>query len=68
MLYGNAFDGYDTKSLATAMNRLAMGHAFLLSLPGPKMMYQWGELGYDVSIFSCGDGTYTEGCKLDEKA
>ena len=67
MLYGNAFDGYDTKSLGTAMERLAMGHAFLLSLPGPKMMYQWGEFGYDVSIFSCGDGTYEEGCKLDEK-
>ena len=67
MLYGNAFDGYDTKSLATSMDRLAMGHAFLLSIPGPKMMYQWGELGYDVSLFSCGDGTYTEECKLDEK-
>ena len=67
MLYGNAFDGYDTKALGTAMERLAMAHAFLLALPGPKMMYQWGEFGYDVSIYDCGNGTYADGCKLDEK-
>jgi len=67
LLYGNAFSGYDTKQLGTAMDRMAMSHAFLLSLPGPKMMYQWGEFGYDVSIYDCGNGTYEEGCKLDEK-
>lgn len=67
LLYGNASGAYDTKDFATAMDRLAMAHAFLMALPGPKMIYQWGELGYNVSIFSCGDGTYAEGCKLDEK-
>ncbi|MBL6645948.1 MAG: hypothetical protein ISP55_05810 [Flavobacteriales bacterium] len=67
LLYGNAFGGYDAKLLGTAMDRLAMGHAFLMAMPGPKMMYQWGEFGYDVSIFDCGNGTYTESCKLDEK-
>lgn len=67
MLFGNAYNGYDTKQLGTAMDRLAMAHAFLLTLPGPKMMYQWGEFGYDVSIYSCGNGTYSEECKLDEK-
>lgn len=67
MLYGNASGSYDTKVLGTAMDRLAMAHAFLLALPGPKMMYQWGEFGYDVSIFDCLNGTFTESCKLDEK-
>lgn len=67
LLYGNETPDYDVKDLETGMERLAMMHAFLLTLPGPKMMYQWGEFGYDVSIFSCGDGTYQESCKLDEK-
>ena len=67
LLYGNASGGYDTKSLGTAMDRLAMAHAFLFTLPGPKMMYQWGEFGYDVSIYDCLNGTFAEGCKLDEK-
>ena len=67
LLYGNSQGSYDTKSLATAMDRLAMTHAFLFALPGPKMMYQWGEFGYDVSIYDCLNGNYEEGCKLDEK-
>ena len=65
--YGNAFNGYDAKEEATAMDRLAMAHAFLLAIPGPKMMWQWGELGYQISIFDCLNGTFAEGCKLDEK-
>ena len=67
LLYGNASGGYDTKALSTAMDRLAMAHAFLFTLPGPKMMYQWGEFGYDVSIYDCLNGNFAEGCKLDEK-
>ena len=62
LLYGNASGGYDTKALGTAMDRLAMAHAFLFTLPGPKMMYQWGEFGYDVSIYDCLNGTFAEGC------
>jgi hypothetical protein len=31
------------------------------------MMYQWGEFGYDVSIFDCLNGNFAESCKLDEK-
>ena len=27
-----------------------MAAAFLFSIPGPKMIWQFGELGYDVSI------------------
>ena len=27
-----------------------MGAAFLFSIPGPKMIWQFGELGYDISI------------------
>ena len=65
--YGNAFAGYDAKEESTAMDRLAMAHAFLLAIPGPKMMWQWGELGYQISIFDCLNGAFSEECKLDEK-
>ena len=65
--FGNASGGYDTKQEATGMDRLAMAHAFLLAIPGPKMIWQWGELGYDISIFDCLNGTFEEQCKLDEK-
>ena len=65
--FGNAAGDYDTKEEAVAMERLAMTHAFLLAVPGPKMIWQWGELGYDTSIFDCLNGTFAEGCKLDEK-
>ena len=65
--YGNALGDYDTKQEATAMDRLEMMHAFLLAIPGPKMMWNWGELGYQISIFDCLNGTFEEGCKLNEK-
>ena len=65
--YGNAFNDYDATEEATAMDRLAMAHAFLLTIPGPKMMWQWGELGYEISIFDCLNGTFAEDCKLNEK-
>ncbi|WP_020403892.1 alpha-amylase family glycosyl hydrolase [Gracilimonas tropica] len=48
--YGNSVGGYDTKNEETALNRMKLAHAFLLAVPGPKMIWQFGELGYDVSI------------------
>ena len=45
--YGN----YDFKTnLATRMDQLEVNAAFLLTVPGPKMVWQFGEMGYDVSI------------------
>ncbi|KAA9339378.1 T9SS type A sorting domain-containing protein [Hymenobacter busanensis] len=46
----NAATGYDTKKLHTALQRVALNNVFLLGVPGPKMLWQFGELGYDVSI------------------
>ena len=65
--YGNASGNYDIKQEPTAMDRLEMTHAFLLAIPGPKMIWQWGELGYQTSIFDCLDGTFSTDCKLGEK-
>ncbi|MBL7966183.1 MAG: T9SS type A sorting domain-containing protein [Prolixibacteraceae bacterium] len=48
--YGNSFGDYNTKLLATALDRSELATAFFLSLAGPKMIWQFGELGYDISI------------------
>ncbi|MCX2573155.1 alpha-amylase family glycosyl hydrolase [Pedobacter sandarakinus] len=49
--YGNASGSYVIKgNLATSLKREELIAAFLFSIPGPKMIWQFGELGYDVSI------------------
>ncbi|MFT3903251.1 MAG: alpha-amylase family glycosyl hydrolase [Niabella sp.] len=48
--YGNSNGSYNIKSLATALKRQEMCAAFLFAIPGPKMLWQFGELGYDISI------------------
>ena len=40
----------DEDSFTVAARRSCAAAAFLLSVPGPKMIWQFGELGYDVSI------------------
>jgi 1,4-alpha-glucan branching enzyme len=41
---------YDTRDPETALDRMELAAVFFLTLPGPKMLWQFGELGYDVSI------------------
>jgi len=48
--YGNVSGSYSVKDLATGLKRDEMGAAFMFSSPGPKMLWQFGERGYDVSI------------------
>jgi hypothetical protein len=48
--YGNSASGYNTKVLSTSLPRVAAYHALLIPLKGPKMLWQGGELGYEVSI------------------
>ncbi|MCJ8164259.1 alpha-amylase family glycosyl hydrolase [Pontibacter sp. E15-1] len=47
---GRSSAGYDTRNLTTALNRAKLAAAFGLTVPGPKLLWQFGELGYDVSI------------------
>ncbi len=37
-------------SLSLRMKRAGLNAAFFLTVPGPKMIWQFGEMGYDVSI------------------
>ncbi|SKC10896.1 1,4-alpha-glucan branching enzyme [Sphingobacterium nematocida] len=48
--YGNAAGSYSIKNLNTAIDRNIMLASFFMLSPGPKMIWQFGELGYDVSI------------------
>ncbi|MFN5704826.1 MAG: alpha-amylase family glycosyl hydrolase [bacterium] len=48
--FGNSLGSYNTKDLNTALKRLEAAMCFLIPLRGPKMIWQFGELGYDYSI------------------
>ncbi|MDR3365733.1 MAG: alpha-amylase, partial [Prevotellaceae bacterium] len=48
--YGKTVTGYDAKDLATALKRTEAAAVMLLSIPGPKMIWQLGELGYDFPL------------------
>ncbi len=66
--YGNSSGAYNIKDTATGLNRNAMAAAFWALIPGPKMLWQFGELGYDYSINTCADGvTINNNCRLDPK-
>ena len=48
--WGNSNGGYSIKNKDVYMRRAALDAAFFLTVPGPKMIWQFGELGYDYSI------------------
>jgi 1,4-alpha-glucan branching enzyme len=50
--YGNSngSGSYDITELNTALNRIKLSSAFFFTVPGPKMFWQFGELGYEVDI------------------
>ncbi len=52
--WGNGSASYQIKDTATALSRMAMNAVFFLTVPGPKMIWQFGERGYDFSIDSLG--------------
>jgi 1,4-alpha-glucan branching enzyme len=47
---GGAQGSYNTRQLSTALERMKQAAAFYFTIPGPKMIWQFGELGYDVPI------------------
>ena len=62
--YGNSSGTYNIKSFPIAIQRMKLAGAFYFTIPGPKMIWQFGELGYDYSInWPCG----TPECRLDPK-
>ena len=75
IMYKNInFGAAGANTLAEALQRQKSYGAVFLTVPGPKMIWQFAELGFDKSIFMCTNGTVntdtdaTPGdCKLDPK-
>jgi glycosidase len=59
--------GYNIKNENIALDRVGMAAAFFYTIPGPKMIWQFGEVGYDYSINTCPDGSINNGCRTDPK-
>ena len=73
--FGNSANAaHNVKTLNVALSRMSAIGAVSLLVPGPKMIWHFGELGWENSIFACNNGTVntssdaTSGdCKLDTK-
>lgn len=48
--FGRQATNYDVRNLQTALRRIELASAFFYTIPGPRMLWQFGELGYDYSI------------------
>lgn len=58
---------YNVRDLKTALARQELASLFFLTIPGPKMIWQFGELGYDFSINRCENGTISNDCRLSRR-
>ncbi|MEO6820633.1 MAG: alpha-amylase family glycosyl hydrolase [Ginsengibacter sp.] len=65
--FGNSVPGYNIRDTTTALKRQELVAAFFFAIPGPKMLWQFGELGYDYSINYCSNGTISDGCRTNDK-
>ncbi|WP_332020892.1 alpha-amylase family glycosyl hydrolase, partial [Kaistella sp.] len=54
--FGASTAGYSTRDLNNALERQKAYGAVFLTVPGPKMIWQFAELGFDKSIYTCEDG------------
>jgi hypothetical protein len=83
MFRNRTFGDVAFRGLSVAIPRTEAMAAILMAIPGPKMIWQFGELGYDFSITACPpnpfthDGTWNTptgtaynpsgGCRTDRK-
>ena len=59
---------HNVQELDIALSRMSAIGAALLTVPGPKMIWHFGALGMENSIFTCQDGSVNNpDCKLDTK-
>lgn len=67
--FGNESNSsHNVRDLNVALKRMGTMGAVSLTIPGPKMIWHFAELGMDDSIFTCSDGSINNpDCKLDTK-
>ncbi len=63
----NSNSGHNTRNESIALSRMEAVAAFNIPLVGPKMIWQFGELGYDLSINRCPNGTINPDCRTANK-
>lgn len=66
---GNSSSFSNVRDTTTALKRNMMSTAFWALAPGPKMLTEFGELGFDYSINWCSNGTVdpSGSCRLTPK-
>jgi glycosidase len=72
VMYQNETNGgingtYNVKFISTGLKRMEMVNNLFYTIPGPKMLWEFGELGYDYTINRCEDGTINNNCRLSPK-
>ncbi|OJV98027.1 MAG: hypothetical protein BGO52_10445 [Sphingobacteriales bacterium 44-61] len=70
--FGNSSGTYSVKNDSIALRRMEAASSLFFTIPGPKMVWEFGERGYDKSIFACTDNSIpqpygNEECKLSRK-
>ena len=65
--FGNSDGDYNVRDEDTGLDRIKLASTFFYTVPGPKMLWQFGELGYDFNINYCENGTTNENCRVDRK-
>ncbi|NPV35940.1 MAG: T9SS type A sorting domain-containing protein [Bacteroidales bacterium] len=55
--WGNTAAGYNLKDTLTAVKHQQQATALFMGIPGPKMVWQFAEMGYDYSILFGGERT-----------
>ncbi|MFM8487165.1 MAG: hypothetical protein ACKOCH_12585, partial [Bacteroidota bacterium] len=65
--YGNAIPAYNLRTLPVGMRRIEMLNNIFYTIPGPKMLWQFGEVGYDFSKNLCENGVLDPGCNVSPK-
>jgi hypothetical protein len=65
--FGASTATYNVKDTSTGLKRNEMATAFWAVTPASKMLWQFGELGYDYSINRCEDGTISNECRTSPK-
>lgn len=72
LTFGNVGPSYSVKNDSIALRRMEAAYSLFLTIPGPKMIWEFGERGYDKSIFACINGYVPipyekDSCKLERK-
>ncbi len=65
--FGNQNPTHNIRTTPVAMRRIEMLSNLFYPIPGPKMLWQFGELGYDFSINWCANGSINTDCRTDPK-